>query len=581
MKKGFVLVGLAMSVCILTTESMAQGTSVKEKELPKGWHLLDKETDGVYGISLQKTYDLVKGKKSQTIVVAVIDSGIDTLHEDLKEILWVNPKEIPGNGIDDDGNGYIDDVHGWNFLGGKDGRNVKEDSYEGARVYHQLKPRFDGKTIDTATLTPDEKADYATWLKVKERIEGDASGGGADLIIMRRALDASIKNDSILRIAMGKEVYSGSDLDSFAPTTSEASKAKAGFLYLFKANNMMDTKNNDFLNDFKDYVTGQERKKEQLDKAPENYRGEIVKDNEADINDRFYGNNDIMAGTPMHGTHVSGIIGAQRNNNKGMDGVADNVRIMMIRAVPDGDEHDKDIAMAIRYAVDNGARVVNMSFGKSFSPQKQWVDDAVKYAESKGVLLVHAAGNDANNVDSTDNFPNPVFKGTHTRTTNWITVGASSDPNAESFKSYTASFSNYGKQEVDVFAPGTKIYATLPGGTNYGNLQGTSMASPVVAGVAALILSYYPNLTPQQLKSVIEKSAIKPTTKVKVPGTEELVELSDISQSGGILNAYGAMKLAATLKGEAKPAPLPKASSKGETSPAPLPKSSLKKEKKG
>jgi subtilisin family serine protease len=254
-------------------------------------------------------------------VVAVIDSGIDTLHEDLKEVLWVNPKEIPGNGIDDDGNGYIDDVHGWNFLGGKDGRNVKEDSYEGARVYHQLKPRFEGKTIDTTTLTPDEKSDYATWLKVKERIEGDASGGGADLIIMRRALDASIKNDSILRAAMTKEVYTGSDLDNFTPTTPEASKAKAGFLYLFKANNMMDTKNNDFLNDFKDYVTGQERKKEALDKAPENYRGEIVKDNEADINDRFYGNNDIMAGTPMHGTHVSGIIGAQRNNNKGMDGL--------------------------------------------------------------------------------------------------------------------------------------------------------------------------------------------------------------------------------------------------------------------
>ncbi|HZG26633.1 MAG TPA: S8 family serine peptidase, partial [Chitinophagaceae bacterium] len=274
---------------------------------------------------------------------------------------------------------------------------------------------------------------------------------------------------------------------------------------------------------------------------------------------------DIMAGTPMHGTHVAGIIGAERNNGKGMNGIADNVRVMMIRAVPDGDEHDKDIALAIRYAVDNGAKVVNMSFGKSFSPQKEWVDDAVKYADSKGVLLVHAAGNDYANVDSADNYPNPVLKDSNARATNWITVGASSDPLAEPmFKSYTASFSNYGKREVDVFAPGTKIYSTLPGGTLYGNLQGTSMAAPVVAGVAGLIKSYFPNLSPQQVKYVIEKSATTLETSVKLPGTETLVKLSDISTSGGILNAYGAVKLAATLKPELNSQKLPKSTLKNK-----------------
>ncbi|HXB32772.1 MAG TPA: S8 family serine peptidase, partial [Puia sp.] len=263
----------------------------------------------------------------------------------------------------------------------------------------------------------------------------------------------------------------------------------------------------------------------------------------------YYGNNDIMAGDPMHGTHVSGIIAAERNNGKGMDGIDDNVRIMMIRAVPNGDEHDKDIALAIRYAVDNGARVINMSFGKNLSPEKEWVDSAVRYAESKGVLLVHAAGNDAADVDTTDNFPNPHFRHSTYTASNFITVGASSDPLAEpGFSSYTASFSNYGKDEVDVFAPGTRIYSTVPGGNKYENLQGTSMAAPVVTGVAALVLEFYPGLTPQQVKYCIVKGATELQVKVKKPGTEDqMVNLSDISISGGIVNALGALKVASTL----------------------------------
>lgn len=559
--------GIFLAVISLGS-AFGQGTSTPVKrDLPKGWHLGDKAKDGYYGISMDKAYELVKGKTSKTVLVAIIDSGIDTLHEDLKNVLWTNPKEIPGNGIDDDHNGYIDDIHGWNFLGGKDGTNVKEDSYEGARVYHKLKAKFTAPGFDPAGLKGEDKEEYEMWKKAKDRVEGDATGGGADLLFLKRALETSQKNDSILRKSMTNDTYTGKDLESFSPSTTEAQKAKSGMLYIFKAFNMMETSNKEFLEGFEDFVRGEEKKKEALENAPEDYRGEIVKDNYDDINDRYYGNNDVMANTPMHGTHVAGIIGAQRNNGIGMDGVADNVRIMMIRAVPDGDEHDKDIALAIRYAADNGAKVVNMSFGKSFSPEKKWVDEAVKYAESKGVLLVHAAGNDAANVDSTDNFPNANLRTIKERATNWITVGASSDPLAEpGFNSYTASFSNYGKQEVDVFAPGTKIYSTLPGGNTYGNQQGTSMASPVVAGVAAFLLSYYPYLTPQQLKMVIEKSAVAPDEKVKIPGTEDLVPLSAISRSGGVLNAYEAAKLAASIKPEA---------------PKKLPKSTLKKSNKG
>ncbi|GAO44406.1 S8 family peptidase [Flavihumibacter petaseus] len=534
--------------------AQAQGTtSVVKKEIPKGWHLGDYSQDGYYGISMNKAYEFVKGKPGKTVIVAIIDSGIDTLHEDLKDILWVNPKEIPGNGIDDDKNGYIDDVHGWNFLGGKDGRNVKQDSDEAARVYHRFKAKFSAPEFNPENLKGEEKDQYQMWLKAKVKVEGDASGGGADLIFLKRALETSIKNDSLLQQAMGKTTYSGTELEAFTPTTTQAQKAKAGMLYIFKAFDMMETPNGEFIEGFSTYVNGEERKREAAENAPKDFRGEIVKDNYDDFNDRYYGNPDVMANTPSHGTHVAGIIGAKRGNDIGMDGVADNVRIMMIRAVPDGDEHDKDVALAIRYAVDNGARVVNMSFGKSFSPEKRWVDDAVKYAESKGVLLVHAAGNESENVDSTDNFPNPHFAASKLKASNWITVGASSDPLAEpGFNSYTASFSNYGKKEVDVFAPGTRIYSTLPGGNVYGNQQGTSMAAPVVTGVAAFLLTYYPNLTPAQIKAIVEKSVSHTDEKVKVPGTDEMKDFSEISASGGFLNAYEAVKLADSLQQQPK-----------------------------
>ncbi len=511
-------------------------------DIPKGWHLKDYQKDGYYGISLDKAYEAVKNKKSTPVLVAVIDSGIDTLHEDLKSVLWTNPKEIPGNGVDDDKNGYVDDVHGWNFLGGKDGKNVTKDSYEAARVYHAYKARFQNIT-DTASLSPEDREAYAMWKKASEQVNGGGDGNSAlELLILKRTYTAAVASDSILRKGIGKEVYSGKELDAYQGTTDEQKKAKKTFIFFFTANNAMDMTNEALLKEFSEYISSEESKAEAAQKAPRDYRGEVVKDNYSDFNDRFYGNNNIMVDLDgaLHGTHVAGIIAAA-HNGVGVDGVADNVKIMMIRAVPDGDEHDKDIALAIRYAVDHGAKVVNMSFGKSFSPEKKWVDEAVKYAESKGVLLVHAAGNDGANIDTADNFPNPVLKADNKKATNWITVGASGDPKAGGL---VASFSNYGKQQVDVFAPGVKIYSTVPGGNQYRNLQGTSMASPVVAGLAGFLLSYYPNLTPEQLKNIIENSAVKPAVKVHEPGDEQLVELADISKTGGIINAYNAVQLA-------------------------------------
>ncbi|MFT3702350.1 MAG: S8 family peptidase [Agriterribacter sp.] len=564
MKKTSLLVVLSIAMASLASAQ----TSVKD--VPKGWHLLDLQRDGYYGIDVEKAYaELLKGKKSVPVIVAVIDSGVDTTHEDLKPILWHNPKEIPGNGIDDDNNGYVDDVYGWNFLGGKDGRNVNKDSYEAARVYYKLKKKYGSTIPSDSAATPDQKQEIKLYRIVKDRIEGEAKEASLNVMFLKNIVEKMPWSDSVLQVVFKKSEYTWDDLQQLKPTTDDERIAAITIKSLFQGFQANDLSSKKLIEITNEFYNGEKSKKDAVMQEPEDYRGEIVKDNYDDINDRYYGNSDVMAGTPMHGTHVTGIIGAVRNNGIGMNGVADNVKVMMIRAVPDGDEHDKDIANAIRYATDNGARVVNMSFGKSLSPEKKWVDDAVKYAESKGVLLVHAAGNDAKDVDVNDNFPNNYYNNdTATKATNWITVGASGDPLAGGI---TASFSNYGKRSVDVFAPGVKIYSTLPGGNQYGNLQGTSMASPVVAGMAALLMSYFPNLNAVQIKSIIEKSATRITDiKVKKPGTDEDVKMSELCRSGGIINAYAAVKLA-----EAMSSPESKS-----VKPA-LPKAKMKKAKKG
>lgn len=486
-----------------------------QSDMPKGWHLLDLETNNFYGISLSKAYDFLatKNKKPQTVIVAVLDSGVDTTHEDLKNILWRNPKEIPNNGIDDDNNGYTDDVFGWNFLGGKDGKSLKKAGDERARVYHKFKNQFSGAVVDTSQLSTVEKAQYKMWSKAARELNFSQEEM-MDLMFIEVTAKALKKHDKVLRQEMGLEEYSCEKLEQFEPITKTARDAKLGFLTVMKMLQIdPEEKNTHTLQELGEYIEGKKSAFESKENAPPNYRAEIIGDDYQNFLDRFYGNNDVMGPGPTHGTHVTGIIGAIRDNNIGVDGVADHVKIMTLRVVPDGDEYDKDIALAIRYAVDHGAKIINLSFGKSFSPEKAWVDSAVKYAEQKDVLLVHAAGNDAENLDSVENFPNPWLTPWKSYAKNYITVGASSDPSSSS--SIAADFSSYGQKQVDVFAPGVKIYSTIPGGNNYGNLKGTSMATPIVTGLAALLKSYYPQLSAIDLKNIIEQSVSQPLPAVK------------------------------------------------------------------
>ena len=530
------------------------------------WHLEDKQLNGVYGISLEKAYnELLKGLKPQKkVVVAVIDSGVDTLHEDLKSVLWKNGQEIPTNGIDDDNNGYIDDVYGWNFIGGKNGQNVSKDSYEGARIYFKYKPEFGEKEINADTLSYEKKESYNSYKKAKVLMESQAKDAALYVLILKDVVAKIPGADSIIQLAIGKTEYTGDELQNFKSADPVFNKSKSVVLGFFQQTREMNQTNSFLIGELIRFYDSEKSKIEAIEKMPKLYRDDIVKDNYNDINDRFYGNNDVMGPESSHGSHVSGIIGADRKNDIGMKGIADNIEIMTIRAVPDGDEHDKDIANAIRYAVDNGAWVINMSFGKSFSPEKHWVDEAVRYAESKQVLLVHAAGNDSKNIDLEDNFPSSnLHNDTTKKFSNWITVGASGTTDED----LIASFSNFGKREVDVFAPGVKIYSTIPQGNKYAEKDGTSMASPVVSGLAALLLSYYPNLSAVQVKKIIEESVLKipPSSLLKDTDSDELKNLQAQCVTGGIVNAYNALKLASTFKGD-RVLPIDKSSTPKKTS---------------
>lgn len=502
------------------------------------WLSLDEATDLRRGISLKKAYETVLKNKTpqRTVVVAVLDSGIDIEHEDLRDNIWVNEDEVPGNALDDDGNGYVDDVNGWNFIGGPNGENVAYDTYEVTRELVRLRPLYQDADPDTLTPAQQQEQTYYRQLeetyaeKVAEYQLYEQQIGQVNKVVQDAAqkLRAFLNTDDLT-----EEAIAAIGQDAPADVQQAAGVMRYIFAQGFGPEDI-------------------QKQMEQIEAALRyGYNAEfdprpIVGDNYADVNERYYGNNDVEGPDPSHGTHVAGIIGAVRDNAVGIDGIAPHVEIMSVRTVPDGDERDKDVANAIRYAVDNGAHIINMSFGKDYSPQKEAVDEAVRYAAEKGVLLIHGAGNDAQDVDLGNNFPTPRLGSDQERASNWIEVGATAWGTEDAF---VAPFSNYGQQYVDVFAPGVQIYSTTPDDT-YAFFDGTSMAAPVVAGIAALLMAYYPDLTAAQVKQIIVESAVRfPGERVLLPGSEdERVEFARLSGTGGLVNAYGAILLAESMR---------------------------------
>jgi subtilisin family serine protease len=481
------------------------------------------------GISLDKAYQSEWIKKSATpIIVAVIDGGTDVNHEDLKDVLWVNTKEVAGNGIDDDNNGYIDDINGWNFIGGADGKMVGADNLEKARVLKRMMDFYEAEGAKFDASSPE----YQNYLKLKGEVLSAQASSKAALEQMEMVL--SVLDE--IKSATGKENPTVSDLESIV---SEDDMLKQVAKRLAKGMKKEGFSFASIVGEMKEQYDYFDLRANIQNNPNFDPRSTIVGDDYANSSQRIYGNNNVVGPDASHGSHVAGIIGATRGNGKGLDGVADHVKIMVVRVVPDGDERDKDVANGIRYAVDNGAKIINMSFGKGFSWDKNIVDSAVSYAESKGVLLVHAAGNSAQDNDVTPNYPNDTLWGGTRFAANWIEVGASQPKR----KKLATDFSNYGKQNVDIFAPGQDIYSAIPGDT-YAYFNGTSMAAPVVSGVAALVWSRYPQLTATELKAILLESGTLVKCKVPVPGEKNKVRFTELSQTGRLINAYEALKLA-------------------------------------
>lgn len=516
-------------------------TGFTQSAPPSNWFLLD-PSSGFPGAGVESLYKrLPASKKGQPVTVAVLDSGVDAQHEDLKPVMWVNPGEIPGNGKDDDNNGYVDDIHGWNFLGNAKGENVHRDNLEVTRLYAQYKTRFEG--VDASRLAGKEKEDYAFYEKIKSEVE-EGRASAEENFNLYQIFKGAIGE---LKKAIGKPEITVQDLKNFRSSDLRL-KQIASVLVAQMGEGLTFQEFEKQFNEEYDYFDSKYNYNFNPDFDPR----KIVGDNYADPTERSYGNGNVIGPDAAHGTHIAGIIAAARGNGIGMDGIADNVRIMSVRTVPDGDERDKDVANAIRYAVDNGAKVINMSFGKGYSPNKEVVDQAIRYAMKKDVLLVHAAGNDGKENDYENNFPNDRFgkKGLFGPrfAPNWIEVGAT---HWEGGESLAADFSNYSAEIVDVFAPGTEIYSTTPG-SEYANNQGTSFSAPVVSGIAALLRSYFPDLTAVQVKEILVQSAIPQNIQVMLPGGGDLVPFSALSVSGGIVNAQKAFELAAKTPGKSK-----------------------------
>ena len=521
-----------------SSNSLTLKTEKVEDVQLKVWSATDLATDTIPGMSVDKAYaELIPNLKGINVIVAVIDSGIDIEHEDLKNVIWINRGEIPNNGIDDDKNGFIDDVHGWNFLGDIVGENL-----EFTRIVRRYDGKFNGK--DVAEISEVDMETFVLYQKAKAEQNKNYDETEANRDRYTQMLKEVTDADNIISKKLGKEDYTAEELAAIIDPDDDEQKNIAVLTQMLSYGRSIP----EFmvrLNGGIDYYDGRMKNHFNMDT---DFRG-VLNDNPYDITDTSYGNNDVDGPNPkkedaLHGTHVAGIIAAERGNGIGMDGVAQNVEIMVVRAVPDGDEYDKDVALAIRYAVDNGAKVINTSFGKGYSQNPEWVWDAIKYAGKKDVLIVNAAGNDGVDLDITTSYPNDQNGTGAEMSDNFITIGALNYKYGEEM---VATFSNYGATSVDLFSPGVKIWSTTPLDT-YEYLQGTSMASPNVAGVAAMIRSYYPKLSAKQVKQVLMDSGLHTSTPVIVGGEESNIQPFDaISKSGNTANLYNALIMASKM----------------------------------
>lgn len=523
----------ALTLCLYTCSLFVWGQDTKF------WHWKDLEKDGVHGVSLFKAQRLLIDLKLKPapIVIAILDGGIDTNHQQIKPLLWNNTKEIPGNHLDDDKNGYVDDLHGWNFLGNATGQNINKASDEKSRIYHRFKSEFKQDNLDSANWDLKKKQSYKIWQQAAAEIiftDEDAD----NLAFIKMARNAVVKMGVILIREMEDSNFTAEKLETYQPIGKLTADTKISYLRTLQALGIDKSNGHQsILDDLNEYISGKEQSAISLENAPEDLRKNIIQDQYENFKDQYYGNNNITGPNAKHGTHVAGLAAGIVDTIVSNATFINPIKIMGVRVVPDGDEYDKDVALGIRYAVNNGAKIINMSFGKSFSPEQPWVDSAIRYAASNDVLIIHSAGNESYDLNVKSVYPNPYSTVFKDKANNLITVGASSDPIIA--ESILTDFSNYGNQIVDVLSPGNKIYSSLPN-QNYGFLNGTSMSAPILSHIAALIRSYFPKLSAVEVKTILLQSCWKPqdaNTLFPIPQKDQVKKLNEMSAEGGIINA--------------------------------------------
>lgn len=547
-KRSHIMVRFALSFWLMTLISrvaLADGpfSSVDSLDMKQlNWYNLDPTIDAVHGSSVDKTYNeiLQSLAPKKKVVVAVIDGGVDIHHTELEGKIWTNHDEIADNGIDDDNNGFVDDIHGWNFLGNPAGENIHYENYEYVRIYKKYDPLY--KHVKSIHDLPKaERSNYRNYLASREKYQAERAKYESEKNYIDFFETACYNTTRTVKNFLGKDTLVPDELKGIHTDIDSVKRSVEFLSYLYGQGLTPES-----LRRYRQNNYNHLHKKLNLET---DYRA-ILSDDPADIKDTGYGNNDVKGPSPDHGTFVAGIIAASRDNGEGINGIAGEAEIMVLRAVPDGDEYDKDIALAIRYAVDNGADIINMSFGKSFSPQKKFVDEALQYAEKHNVLVVHSAGNDAKNIDKNMQYPAKHFTD-GSMASNFITVGATTGKPDEFLVAY---FSNYGRENVDLFAPGVDIVSLYPE-NKYNLASGTSFSGPVVTGIAAMIRIYYPELTATEIKDIILQSATRfEKLKVYYPEDEgkrnKKTKFRHLSRTGGIVNAYNALQLASSIAHE-------------------------------
>ncbi|AXG69090.1 cell wall-associated protease [Kordia sp. SMS9] len=530
---GLILTGCKIQFPVKIMPNMEiKKNQLTEQEL-QSWYFKDIKKDTVIGASIDRAHiELLKNKKGDTVIVALLDNRIDRWHEDIEKFIWKNENEIPNNKIDDDNNGYVDDIHGWNFLGNTKGENVDRATFEATRIVRKYKKKFQSKEL--ADIPNSLKKEFVLYKKA-EKIYEDFINLAKERIASLELLDkrkkevykylSEIYNDSLLS---DKNIAKLSSKDSVINLKITNYRYYLKYSdWIFKTRKELDKYLNIYLS-----LNYEERS--------------VIGDDIDDIEDTHYGNGNINASkssTHNHAIKVAGILGANRENNIGVKGISNALKIMPICVSPTGDEQDKDITLGIKYAVDNGAKIIIMTFTKPLVQHEDWLVDAFKYAANNDILVVLSAGNSSTNSDVEKTFPNDYFLDKKEYVTNVIVVGGITNSLNEKL---VADFSNYGKKSVDIFAPSEKIYTTKRN-NSYGYESGTSVSAPIVAGIATLIRSYYPNLTATEVKQIIMESGVSLDIMVNRPSTseeKELVPFSSLSKSGKIVNAYNALLMA-------------------------------------